>query len=123
VRVVLREASRLLVLSAATGDVMQTWRNVHFALGEIGLAGGLVSWFAQASHDSGGVLVYVRDAAGKEPPRVLATLPRGWSPVDLRLTAHGLAWAATRIGVNEDRSRGGAVWVAPVGLLRAALRR
>jgi hypothetical protein len=54
---------------------------------------------------------------------VLATLPRGWSPVDLRLTARGLAWAATRIGVNEDRSRGGAVWMAPAGLLRAALRR
>jgi hypothetical protein len=122
-RIVLSEGSRLLVLSADSGAVTQTWRNVHFALSEIGLAGGLVSWFAHSTHDPDGTLVYVRDAAGKQPPHVLATLPRGWSPVDLRLTARGLAWAATRIGVNEDRSRGGAVWMAPAGLLRAVLRR
>ena len=44
------------------------------------------------------------------------------SPVDIRLTFRGLAWAGTRIVANNDPTHGGAVWTASLPTVRRALR-
>ena len=110
--VALGEAPTMLLLDAHTGATTATWQNVHFGTGEIGLARGLVSWFG--SKNVVGGHVYVREAAGTRPPRIIATLPHGWTEGDLRLTAHGLAWSAsTPVGSNDYDSKRGAVWLVP----------
>ena len=120
--VALGYATGILLLDANTGSTMHTWRNVHFALDEIGLDKGLVAWFSNTTGNREAGLVYVRDASGRHPPRVLATLPRGMSPVDIRLTFRGLAWAGTRIVANNDPTHGGAMWTASLPTVRRALR-
>jgi hypothetical protein len=109
--VALSVSGTLLLLDAHTGATMTTWHNMHIGRQEIGLARGLVSWFGSTS--SLGGHVYVREAAGTRPPRVIATLPHGWTEVDLRLTSRGLAWAATRLHSNGYSSIRGAVWTVP----------
>jgi hypothetical protein len=120
--VALGYGSGILLLDANTGTTTHTWKNVHFALDEIAVDKGLVAWFANTSGNREAGLVYVRDAVSQHPPRVLATLPRGMTPVDIRLTFRGLVWAGTRIVANYDPTHGGAMWTASLPTVRRALR-
>jgi hypothetical protein len=121
--VALGAGSGVLLLDAHTGRTTQTWRNVHFSIAQIAVADGLVAWFANPLSDAEGGLVYVRDAAGQHPPRVLATLPNRMTAVDIRLTSRGLAWAATHVIANNNPTHGGALWTASLPTIRRVLSR